>query len=114
MNADGTWEDPPVIDARAHLQGLVGQEIETLTNGSPNRVMRIEGNEVIVGTRKSPDGRPVPIAWVQDAIDMLDRRGEVEVTVEDLGHRGAFIGAVLATLPGVVVHPTTPRRLTLR
>lgn len=79
-----------------------------------NRIIRVDADEVIVGTGRSPEGRPVPIVWVQDAIDMLMSNGEVEVTVEALGHRGAFIGAVLATLPGVVVHPTTPRRLTLR
>jgi hypothetical protein len=102
-----------VISARTHLESLVGSDVYTLTKHRPNRVLRIEGDEVVVGTGKSPGGQAVPIEWVQDAIDMLVRDGEVEVTVEALGHRGAFIGAVLATLPGVVVEPTTPRRVTL-
>ena len=68
---------------------------------------------MIVGTAKSPSGRPVPIAWLQDGIDRLVAEGSVTVTVEDLVHRGAFIGAFLATLPDVVL-PTTPRRLELR
>jgi hypothetical protein len=102
-----------VIDARAHLQTLVGEEIRTLSEQRPNRILRIEGDEVIVGTGKSPAGRPVPIQWLQDAVDLLERPGEVAVDVETLGHRGAFVGAFLATLPGTVVRPTTPRRVAL-
>jgi hypothetical protein len=52
-------------------------------------------------------GRPVvsrfPSAWVQDALDLLERDGEVRVDVATLGHRSAFVGAVLSTLPGVEV-----------
>jgi hypothetical protein len=55
-----------------------------------------------------------PRPAVQDAIDMLVRDGAVEVTVEAIGPRSAFIGAVLATLPGVVVSRQPPRRVTLR
>jgi hypothetical protein len=89
-----------VIDARSHLQTLVGTEMRTLTEERKNRIIRIEGDEVIVGTSKSPDGRAVPIQWLQDAIDVLLRDGEVAVDVETLGHRGAFVGAFLATLLG--------------
>ena len=59
------------MDARRHLESLVGQEITTLS-GRPNRILRIEGSDVIVATGKSPAGKPVPIGWVQDAIDMLE------------------------------------------
>jgi len=102
-----------VIDVRAHLRSLVGAEIRTLTDGRPNRILRIDGDEVIVGTQKSPDGRPVPIRWLQDAVNLLEQQGEVAVDVETLGHRGAFIGAFLAALPGARVLPTIPRRVTL-
>lgn len=102
-----------MIDAHAHLHTLVGQEIHTLTDRRANRILRIEGDEVIVGTGKSPSGQPVPIQWLQDAIDLLVRDGEITVDVETLGHRGAFVGAFLATLPGAVVRPTTPRRVAL-
>ena len=102
-----------MIDIRSHLESLAGEEIETLTTRRPNRILRIEDEEVIVGTVKSPNGRPVPIEWLEDAADLLVRDGEVAVDVETLGHRGAFIGAVLATLPGAVVRPTTPRRVAL-
>lgn len=103
-----------MIDARMHLQNLVGREIRTLTEQLPNRIIRIEGDEVIVGTSRSPNGRPVPIQWLQDAIDLLVREGEVAVDVETLGHRGAFVGAFLAPLPGAVVQPKTPRRVSLK
>ena len=99
-------------DARTHLQTLVGQEIRTLT-GRPNRVLAIRGDDVLVGTLKSPQGQPVPIAWVQSAIDMLERDGEVRIDVATVGYRSAFVGAVLATLPGVEAL-TNPRRIRLR
>ena len=103
-----------MINARTHLESLVGSDVYTLTKQRPNSVLRIVGDEVVVGTGKSPGGQAVPIDWVQDAIDLLVRDGEVEVAVEAIGHRGAFVGAVLATLPGAVVEPTTPRRVTFR
>lgn len=102
-----------MIDARSHLQTLVGHEIRTLTRRQPSRILRIEGSDVIVGTGRSPDGRPVPIEWLQDAADLLEEKGEVTVDVETLGYRSAFVGAFLATLPGAVVRPTIPRRVAL-
>ncbi|MBE8518686.1 hypothetical protein ILP97_14395 [Amycolatopsis sp. H6(2020)] len=52
-------------------------------------------------TERSPDGQPVDIADVQNGLDLLAERGSVHVMVEELGHRSSFVGAVLATLPGV-------------
>ena len=78
-----------MIDARSHLHPLVGEEIHTLTDRRANRILRVEGDDVIVGTAKSPSGRPVPIQWLQDAVDLLVREGEITVDVETLGHRGA-------------------------
>ena len=100
-----------MTDARTYLQALVGQEIPTLTRRMPNRILAIDGDDVIVGTTKSPRGERVPIQWIQDGIDLLEQGNEIEVDVKTLGHRSAFVGAVLATLPGVVVRPLTPRRL---
>lgn len=102
-----------MVDARTHLESLVGSEIYTLTNRMPNRILGVVGDEVIVATGKSPNGRAVPVQWVQDGIDLLVREGEIAVDVPTLGHRGAFVGAVLATLPGTVVRPTVPRRIAL-
>jgi hypothetical protein len=99
-------------DARRHLSSLVGQLIYTLT-GRPNRVLRLDGDYVIVATGRSPQGQPVPIGWVQDAMDRLYEHGELEVSVPSVGYRSAFIGAVLATLPGAVGE-VRPRRVVLR
>lgn len=52
-------------------------------------------------TERSPEGQPVDVADVQNALNLLAMRGSVRVMVEELGHRSSFVGAVLATLPGV-------------
>jgi hypothetical protein len=89
-------------DARDHLQRLVGQTIRTLS-GRPNTILRIDRDNVIVGTQRSPSGKPIPIAWVQDAMDQLAEKEELPIEVSTVGYRSAFIGAVLATLPDVAV-----------
>jgi hypothetical protein len=113
VGAPDVRRDRTLIEAREHLQSLLGREIRTLTRREPNQILGLHGDYVIVGTAKSPDGEPVPIKWVQDAIDVLVRDGEVAVDVETLGHRSSFVGAVLAILPGTVVRSTTPRRVAL-
>ena len=90
-----------ILDARAHLQTLVGATIYTLT-GRPNKVLAFEGDRILVGTSRSPRGQPVPVAWVQDAMDRLHEDGVVEINVESVGYRSAFIGAVLSTVPGAI------------
>ena len=100
------------MDARAHLQTLVGKTIHTIGQGRPNRIVEVSGQHVIVATDKSPSGQAVPIAEVQAAIDMLERAGELRIDVKTVGYRSAFIGAVLATLPDAVV-ATNPRRVRL-
>ena len=100
------------IDARTHLESFVGQDIHTLT-GKPNRILGFDGFDVIVATQRSPQGRPVPVAWVQDAMDALLEHGELVIDVKTVGYRSAFIGAVLATLPGTETR-LAPRRVILR
>jgi hypothetical protein len=90
------------FDARTVLIGLQGKTIRTLS-GKPNRILNVVGSDVIVATERSPSGQPVPIEWVQSALQRLARDGEVEISVQSVGYRSAFIGAVLATLPGVSV-----------
>lgn len=87
------------IDARSLLSSLTGHLIHTLS-GQPNHVLRVDATEVIVATQKSPDRRPAPIEWVQVALDRLVRDGEIEISVASVGYRSAFVGAVLATIPG--------------
>lgn len=101
------------LDARAYLGGLVGQGLRTVT-GRPNRILEIRGDGVIVGTMKSPHGQPVPIKWVQDAMDRLEADGEITIDVTTVGYRSAFIGAVLSTLPGAAIERTSPPRIALR
>jgi hypothetical protein len=99
-------------DMRAILQSRVGQTIKTMAQEKPNRILRIEKDNVIVGTDKSPSGEPVPMEWVQATADRLYREGEVEISVSSVGHRSAFVGAILSTLPGVR-SSTDPRWLRL-
>jgi hypothetical protein len=100
------------LDAKAHLQQLVGRTINTVS-GRPNHILEIRGAEVIVGTTKSPNGQPVPVKWVQDAVDQLEQAGEITIDVETLGYRSAFIGAVLLTVPGARLAHTAPPVITL-
>jgi hypothetical protein len=81
------------------LRSLVGEEIRTVT-GVPNTVIAVQGRTVLVATSRSPRGQPVEIGNVQRGMDKLRAHGSVRVTVEELGHRSAFVEAVLAALPG--------------
>ena len=93
------------------LRSLIGEEIPTVT-GTPNTVLAIQGGTVRVGTGRSPQGQPVEISEVQQGMDKLRANGSVRVAVDELGHSSAFIGAVLATLPGAHV-TTSPATVTL-
>jgi hypothetical protein len=98
-----------VTDARNLLGDLMGKPIETIT-GRENRVIAVDEATVLVQTSRSPKGQPVPIEWVQDAIDRLERDREIEISVASVRYRSAFIGAVLKQLPGArVIHSTPPR-----
>lgn len=88
----------PGSPAEAVLRGLVGHTIHTST-GLPNTVLGIRGDKVLVGTDKSPEGQPVPIADVQHGMEILAADGIVRISPPVLGHRSTFVGAVLATLP---------------
>jgi hypothetical protein len=87
------------IDARQLLMELQGKPLETLT-GRPNRILGVTDDTVMVATNRSPAGKPVPIEWIQDALDRLVRDGVVDINVESVGYRSAFIGAVLKEVPG--------------
>src|SRR5690349_14044971 len=98
-----------VTDARAFLADLVGRPLRTVGLDRPSRILRLEGDRVIVATSRSPRGQPVPIAWVQAGIDALERDRVVRVDVATLGHRSAFVGAALRELPGAQVGVQTVR-----
>jgi hypothetical protein len=90
------------IDAHEFLVQLQGQPLETLT-GKPNRILRVTPDHVVVATNKSPEGKPVPIEWIQDALDRLIHEGMVTINVDSVGYRSAFVGAVLSRVPGAIV-----------
>ncbi len=94
-------------DTRGLLGDLVGITIRTVT-GRPNTIVELRGGDVLVATTRSPAGEPVPIASVDEALTRLLRDGRVEISVDSLGHRSAFVGAVLLTLPGAVATSTRP------
>lgn len=99
-------------DAADVLRRLVNVPLSTIT-GHPNTIVDVMSTDVLVATERSPAGQPVPIRQVQDGLDRVLATREVEVSVPSLGHRSSFIGAVLRTLPGAVVIPTTPPRIQL-
>jgi hypothetical protein len=98
-------------DITTFLAGLVGRSIVTL-GGRTNRILAVDGGVVLVATDRSPDGQPVPIAEVQAAANLLFERGELTIDVATVGYRSAFVGAVLATLPGTAA-TLRPRRIVL-
>ena len=63
----------------------------------------VHGIAVLVGTSRSPHGQPVKVSDVQQGMDKLRANGSVRVAVDELGHRCAFVGTVLATLPSTHV-----------
>lgn len=98
-------------DARKLLAGLVGRRLQTIS-GSPNEILELRAQEVIVATGRSPAGTPLPVASVQDALDSLQAVGELRIDTSTVGYRSAFIGAVLKTLPGARVE-RGPQRIVL-
>ncbi len=96
-----------MLDARVLVRSLVGQPLVTI-RGRSNTVRAVEGADAIVGTTRSPDGRPVPIAWLQESLERLAKEHRIEIAVDGVGYRSAFVGAVLLTLPFVRVDGSSP------
>jgi hypothetical protein len=89
------------------LRRLIGVTITTV-DGSSNRVLSVVPPTVLVGTERSPEGAPVPISDVQQALDRLRAEGAVTITPVEVGYRSAFVGAVLLTLPGARADGSPP------
>lgn len=104
---------PP--DARTLIENLLGQTIYTLGRDKPNVVKAVDGDNVIVGTRRSPGGKPVPLSLVQMGLDNLHEAGNLRISPETFNgrRRSSFIGAAIATLPDVAVEHRPVIRLLL-
>src|SRR4051812_23616440 len=79
------------------LRGLIGEGLVTVA-GAVNTILAVRPPDVIVATSKSPGGKPVPIAWIEEALNRLVVDGAVPITPAEIGYRSAFVGAVLKTI----------------
>lgn len=99
------------MDARAHLNTLVGKSIHAIGQGRPNRIVTLDGADVVVATTQSPNGQRIAIAEVHAAMDMLERAGDLLIDKKIVGYRSAFIGAVARDAArGRRVHSATARQ----
>lgn len=94
------------------LSDLVGRELRTVS-GRKNVILRLEADDVVVATSRSPNGKLVPIQSVADAVERLRRDGEIEISPSSVGYRSAFIGAVLRQVPGAALVSSSPPRIRL-
>lgn len=93
------FEGGATFNARDLLEDSIGVTVYT-PRGEPNTILGVEDDSVIVATRRSPQGQPVPIEDVQKGFDLLARDLVVEVNPEILGYRSSFVGAFLAHIWG--------------
>jgi 5-methylcytosine-specific restriction enzyme A len=102
------------IDAGGLARSAVGKTVYTIDRAEPNRILSVENGSILVGTRRSPSGSPVPVQLVQDAADALIQEGEIRISPASLGHRrSSFVGALLATDPRVAAL-VGPQRLRIK
>lgn len=94
------------------LRRLIGVPLRTAA-GSANTILGVQGDQVIVATRRSTDGQNVPVQDVQRALDILVETGAITIHPDEVGYRSAFIGAVLSTLPGARIGGSSPPVLRL-
>ncbi|MGW4928618.1 hypothetical protein ACWEOH_05625 [Agromyces sp. NPDC004153] len=95
------------------LRELIGIEIPTPSGSRANTILAVDSDQVIVATSRTPSGQTVPISDVVAAMDLLRREGVIDVTVDVLGYRSAFIGALLLQLPGARAEGTSPTRIVI-
>jgi hypothetical protein len=88
-----------IPDARELVEPLLGTTVVTLAEREPNDVLAIRGANVVVGTRKPPEGANVPRRIIQQGLDILFSEGEVRITPETFGRvrRSSFVGVALGT-----------------
>jgi Family of unknown function (DUF6884) len=92
---------------------LIGRPLLTVT-GRENRILEVDAAGVLVATGRSPTGQWVRISSIDKAVERIEREREIEGSVQSLGYRSAFIGAVLRELPGAeVLRGKSPPRIRL-
>jgi hypothetical protein len=101
------------IDARVHLAALAGRTVVSVLDGVPHRVLGVSRDTVYVLSAAAPLGKPVSIADVQAAVDRLVAGEEVPLSDATLGEDGAFVSAVMLSLPGAELFHG-PARVALR
>ena len=89
------------------LRRLIGEPLKTVS-GAINTVLAVGPHAARVATTKSPQGHPVPLAEIDAALAMLREHGFVIIHPDQIGHRSAFIGAVLLTIPGATYAGSPP------
>jgi hypothetical protein len=99
-----------MIDAELLLRSVVGEQLSTV-RGHPNTVLRLIDGEARVATSRSPQGQPVPIAWLQSVLDRLGAGETVAIEPAAVGYRSAFLGAVLRAVPQLELLDETPPRV---
>jgi hypothetical protein len=102
---------PSAVDG--FLRELIGTPIPTVSGRRTNTILSVGTDHVLVATGRNLTGQPVPIADVIAALRRLKRDGIVDVNVATLGYRSAFVGAVLAQLPGARIVGGSPARITI-
>ncbi|MDZ8171970.1 hypothetical protein [Microbacterium xanthum] len=102
---------PSAVDG--FLRELIGTPIPTVSGTRTNTILSVGTDHVLVATSRNPTGQPVPIADVIAALERLKRDGIIDVNVESLGYRSAFVGTVLLQVPGARIVGATPSRITI-
>lgn len=95
------------------LRKLIGAPIPTASGSRTNTILAVGPRQVVVATSRTPTGQPIPIDDVVAAMELLKRTGSVDVSVDTVGYRSAFIGAVLLQLPGARANGAAPIRVVI-
>ncbi|MEX0153477.1 hypothetical protein [Microbacterium sp. LMI1-1-1.1] len=93
------------------LRELIGIPITTVSGSRINTILAVDSRDVVVSTTRTAGGHAVPIGDVVAAMELIKQNGVVDVTVDTLGYRSAFIGAVLLQLPGARILGSAPARI---
>ncbi|TDC31865.1 hypothetical protein [Micromonospora sp. KC213] len=95
------------MEAVELLRSLIGVPLLTV-KGRTNKILAVRPPDVVVATESSPTGQLVPIAWVEEALQLLREHGSVTIHPDQVGYRSAFIGAVLLQLPYALASGSPP------